>query len=413
MPVRKTNQRVILIDAIRGLAMLGIMLVNLPSINTLAGQEAIAYGGVASSWDQFVNNFSFIFLNSRFYPIFAFLFGLSMAIFMQNAVRKGFNPARLMRRRLGFLALFGVCHILLVWWGDILFLYALFGALVIPCFYLQVKNAFRLALGGVLTFVLLALIASLPQSQILPLDMPIHLHLMSRVYDSAEVRKIYSDASFLAIVQQRLIDFGMSSFTPVITGATTIRECISFVMYYVNLVTLFLFGMVCGLARLHLTIMNHLPAVRRIWLTCLVLIIPSVVYFLSLDQIPYVLNRILGDCFAVFYVCSMILIASHPAGQRLLGVFVQVGQMSLTAYFLHTVFGSLILYSYGLGLYGHVGPAFLVLVALIYYGVVLMLCRYWTMHRGMGPAERLWRWLTYGNLQEATSAPSVVNNLTH
>ena len=63
--------------------------------------------------------------------VFTMLFGASMLLFVDRAEEAGQDGERLQLRRLGWLALFGYLHFLLLWWGDILFLYALAGAVAL------------------------------------------------------------------------------------------------------------------------------------------------------------------------------------------------------------------------------------------------------------------------------------------
>jgi len=117
-------ERIFTLDALRGFALMGIALVN---VQGLIGVRVPAVGPA----DRLVENLVTFFVEGRFYPIFAFLFGVGFFVFMRNAERKGYAPRALFARRLGALLLFGVAHQFLQP-GEALLPYAVFGFLLLP-----------------------------------------------------------------------------------------------------------------------------------------------------------------------------------------------------------------------------------------------------------------------------------------
>jgi uncharacterized protein len=99
------------------------------------------------------------------------------------------------------------------------------------------------------------------------------------------------------------------------------------------------------------------------------------------------------------YAVAFSLAWQKPAWQKRLRVFSPLGKMALTNYLLQTVLSLLLFNGFGLGLAGRVGP--FVGVGLI--GLVLAFewtfSRWWLSRFQFGPAEWLWRSLTYGKLQ--------------
>lgn len=149
------TKRIYLIDIIRGVALIGILFANIPGIARAPWTEIPA--------DINMYNFTNLVFEQRFFPIFSFLFGLGVFIFMRNAERKGLSPYWLMARRLGILILFGIVHQLLQP-GEALLFYGILGFALLP-FYkrsskiLLVVFAITMLLGVVLTeyFFILAL----------------------------------------------------------------------------------------------------------------------------------------------------------------------------------------------------------------------------------------------------------------
>jgi uncharacterized protein len=109
------------LDALRGFAVCGIMLVNTWQHTR---EQLGAPGRNAVDW--VIDNL----LQSRFYPIFSFLFGLSFVLFLRSAAARTDHPRVVLLRRLAVLACFGLVH-QLVNPGEVLLPYAIFGALVL------------------------------------------------------------------------------------------------------------------------------------------------------------------------------------------------------------------------------------------------------------------------------------------
>jgi uncharacterized protein len=76
-----------------------------------------------------------------------------------------------------------------------------------------------------------------------------------------------------------------------------------------------------------------------------------------------------------------------------------VGRTALSNYLLQTLIATSIFYGYGLGLYGQIGPAVGILLTLAIFGLQIPLSNLWVKRFRFGPAEWLWRTLTYGKLQ--------------
>ena len=125
----QTNERIILYDIIRGFALCGIFLVNIPSMlgsDWMFGRPDY-YGS-----DLFVRTLFDLFVQTKFYTIFSLLFGIGFSIFLERSYARGESVSRYIRRIL-ILFLFGLAH-LAIWSGDILHTYAMWG-LLLPLFY--------------------------------------------------------------------------------------------------------------------------------------------------------------------------------------------------------------------------------------------------------------------------------------
>ncbi len=131
MPARAGNpvpERLRALDLIRGVAVLGILAINIAGF---AAPESATYSPnlplTGSKFDNWAYAFGFILFEGKMRALFSILFGASLVLFIARADAAGRNGSALQLRRLLWLGLFGYLHFLLLWDGDILFLYAATG----------------------------------------------------------------------------------------------------------------------------------------------------------------------------------------------------------------------------------------------------------------------------------------------
>jgi uncharacterized protein len=101
----------------------------------------------------------------------------------------------------------------------------------------------------------------------------------------------------------------------------------------------------------------------------------------------------------VFYVATILRCAQSPTWGPRLGAFAAAGRMPLTNYLLQTLIATTLFYGWGFGLWGKVGPALdLALAVTIFFVVQVPLSKWWLARFELGPMEWLWRRLTYGSM---------------
>jgi len=122
------GERIATLDIVRGVAVMGILAMNIVAFAMpgAAYLNPLAYGteGPAdlASWV-----FSFILIDGKMRGLFSFLFGASLLLVVQRAEAGGRDPAMVHYSRMAWLLVFGLIHFYLIWWGDILALYAPIG----------------------------------------------------------------------------------------------------------------------------------------------------------------------------------------------------------------------------------------------------------------------------------------------
>ena len=141
MPTSQPN-RLLEPDFARGFALLGIAIANATTIWALVatmGDNAVptSIGLIVdnSLGDKIAIFIGAVFVHVRGLPMFATLFGYGIGMIYLREWRKGatFQQNRsVLLRRYGFLALFGIVHLLFLYWGDIMFYYGAIALLIIP-----------------------------------------------------------------------------------------------------------------------------------------------------------------------------------------------------------------------------------------------------------------------------------------
>ncbi|WP_240356293.1 DUF418 domain-containing protein [Myxococcus eversor] len=110
--------------------------------------------------------------------------------------------------------------------------------------------------------------------------------------------------------------------------------------------------------------------------------------------------RNLGELgFAAVYVSGITLLFQRATWQRFLGLLAPVGRMALTNYLSQSVISALFFYGYGLGFITKLGPAACVAYCLTVFSVQVVWSHLWLSRFRFGPAEWVWRSLTYGKAQ--------------
>lgn len=126
-----SKERFIILDALRGLVLLGICLANYPEFSLYTFQSTETINSMQTARiDKTVRYLQYFFIDGKFYTIFSLLFGVGFSIILSNAQRKNASGFRIFYRRMFVLALIGFLHLMFIWSGDILLLYALLGMLL-------------------------------------------------------------------------------------------------------------------------------------------------------------------------------------------------------------------------------------------------------------------------------------------
>lgn len=374
------------IDALRGFALLGILLVNIQSFLYGATNPIGYLAEDAGALDRMVFFTTAAFVNVKFMPLFAMLFGAGFAFLYVKLQRMTSAPRRVYRRRMLFLFVFGVLHGIFFYFGDITQMYAVAGLFLLLYVERDVDGIGRAARNwwigtAVFTAALLA---------------PIGSGLMLPAEYVAEVRRnfeVFSYGSYLEQLPVRIVEFG-----DLIVG--------NFIGLPLT-VALMLTGMLAQRAGwLHqrdarawrtastLGVLVGLPAalLYGCWLLS-----NAQAYGLATTPQAATVPMMLSIPLAFFYVSAFMRHAPH----RLITLLAPAGRMPLTNYLLQSVAMGALLSGWGLALGPRLGYWQTALLAVTIFLFQVFLSRLWLSRMKQGPLEALWRAWTYRGMPPA------------
>lgn len=378
--------RIAFLDVLRGVALFGILLVNVFSF----GADYPAWSGIA---DQLAWQIKHVLFETKFWMLYSLLFGIG---FFLQAQSPGYTTARSLRR-LGVLMLMGCLHGLL-FEGDILMLYAELGVLLLLLYRLPTKWLLLLGLLLALSFPLGHFLAG-DRGDDWPAD------------NAAEAR---------AWLEEDRMDspLAVGSFSDVLGyHAVYIPERFWTDWQYPDsgflVLACFLLGfclMRGGWDKLaRLTCWQSASTALCFWIVGLLLMGIEGYWSATLGYAPFERSnatplQVLGGDL-VYLVATLSLTCAWFFSVQcwvqsrwligLRGLIASAGKMSLTGYVSQTLIFTTIFYGYGFGAAFAWGPAQVVALAVLIYAAQVLLCHWWCQRFQRGPLEWVWRCLTY------------------
>lgn len=376
------------VDALRGFALLGILLVN-----ALMMAGPYGPGGPidpdATVLDRTVTGVVQALVVGKFYLMFSFLFGYSFTLQQDSAARDGASAApRMLRRSLGLLVL-GLLHAVLLYTGDILMTYALLGLVLIA-----VRNrssgaalrAARIVYGCASALLLLLGLGSLFMSDT----------------EAAELNELSAEAAAL------VAEYRGDPASVVRANLGQLPDAFAAVLLMGGLVlAAFLTGLYCGKRRLLADTGPYAARMRRICVLGVVLGLPGSL-FMALaaggvlgprwSLLGSVVGTVTAPALTAAYVCAMLLFMKTARGGRVAVLLAPAGRMALTNYLSQSLVMALVFTAYGLALYDRLGAAAVVAGALVLYGAQLALSKRLMGRYRYGPVEWLLRAVTLARL---------------
>lgn len=386
------QQRIGSLDFVRGVAILGILFMNIHILALpLAAYVNPNFDGIASLTDKLVFSFEFLFVNFKFIGLFSMMFGIGMLLQGQSLDGRGLDSNQWLRRRLFWLAVFGLLHAAFVWPGDILFFYAVCGLILHyqrrhEAKVLLRRGAIFIGIGiGIITLFWLLIIALSNFPEIYN-KMMAEFQLSPEALD--EDIALWTSRDFLAQVAA-LVEVYATTFLPGLP---------IFIFWWCG-------GMMLIGMGLYKSGWFEQPRLR--WRACLSGLLGlmsagiGIAYYWLTDfnevaagQAPFVFLS--GALLAPFYMNLLIVIADKVGA---LGRWLrQTGRMAFTLYLSQSILMVLLFRWIAPELYGQGEEVQLVLLVLGFSVLQVMFANLYLRFFRQGPLEKLWRWLSFRGL---------------
>ena len=385
------GERMAVLDAIRGVAVLGILLINIDALSGYGFTPESSHtilptpGGDEAAWF-----FLATLVEAKFYSLFSFLFGVGFAVFVQRAARRGGDPAGLFKRRLMGLLLIGLVHTLLIWFGDILVTYAILGFALVP--FLHRSDAVVLRWAAVMLLAPIVLYAALFVAAGQPSPPPAASEAEALPPVLAAAAQSFGHGTYIQVVRGNVV----------FTVANVIRRLM--LMFFPRVVGMFLLGFYAGRNNLFARLDEHRRLVRNVFIVGMAAGLPLALAGWALGEsvvgpptahglVETTVKSIGVPLLALGYAAGLwLLFARAP---KLLNALAPAGRMALSNYLMQSVAGVIIFYGLGFGLFGRLSLSAAVIGACAFFALQLLVSRWWLARANFGPAEWVWRMFTY------------------
>ena len=415
------GERFASLDRLRGVAILGILVMNIYAFAMpfIAYVDPYRMGGT-EAYNIGTWIFTHIFFDQKFMSIFAMLFGAGLVLMAERAEARGAKPARFYFRRQFWLIVIGAIHGYLIWMGDILFAYALIGMLVYPLR----KRRPR-------TLIIIACV-------MLPVTLLFNLGNAKQMEDTmakvAEIEVLLEEGQDIDEEQQQVLDdWKQQRMFAFPTDEDAAEEIAVYRGDYAGIVAhrapivammqvfmILFFGlwriaplMMIGMALMKLGVLTcerSADFYGRFMLIAYAVGLPLTVFSAfdlhahQFDQMYVMRGGGIANYFgsilvALGHIGLVMWLTKSGTASRLLDRFAAVGRMALTNYLMHSLILTTIFYGYGLGLYGTVPRIWQMAFVAAVIGLELLWSKWWLERYRFGPAEWVWRTLTYGKRQ--------------
>ncbi|RKH95598.1 DUF418 domain-containing protein [Corallococcus sp. AB038B] len=414
------SERVHLLDALRGFALLGVFVSN--SLSWFSGRSLLpneqAQALAAPMLEVVVRQLYAFFVDQKFVTLFSLLFGMGFALQMTRAEGRGTSIVPVYRRRLLVLLGIGLVHMFALWVGDILSTYALVGFVLL--LFRQRSDRTVLTWVAVL-FVVLPLTLSIAQR-----FGPELLHGKEAAEAAAKATRDLEAAHRTAFLTGLSSESVLTSQKANALFAWQNLPNPGRPIWLCIILGRFLLGLWTGRQKLLEDVERHRKLLVRVMAWGLgvgsaVATVSLVLYLRSrgapggpwgqTSQPPWMVGmRTLREVGYLFmgcgYAAAFALLFQKERWRKVLGVLTPAGRMALTLYLTQSVISIALYDGWGLGLVGHTPPSRTVLMCLGVFAAQVAFSHWWLARFRFGPVEWLWRSLTYGRLQPMRLAPA-------
>lgn len=403
------QNRIITLDAVRGFAVMGILLLNIVDMG-MPGYAYIDpnfYGGAdGANWWTWAT--VYVLFDGKMRGLFTMMFGASTMLIAERALAKGESPAQVILARMAALFVIGMVHAYLIWSGDILVLYALCGAAMFWAWRLSTKTLLLITMTlmlGKLAFGLTSYgyLHDLERRATLP-DAPAATVREWAAFATQAAPPVSTVPTELAAYRGTWLETqrARAAFTVImqtVISPLSIPDTLALIAFGM---ALFRSGFFSGewarrdywrvvLAGFGLTIPLYIPLVMWIQATGFSPVTLSATEAIHLTLLRPFLSMAWASL-VILFVTSGVL---APLATRLAAA----GRMAFSNYLGTSLLTTTFFYGFGFGWFGYLSRVELYWVVLAVWAIILLWSKPWLDHFRYGPFEWLWRSLARGKLQ--------------
>ena len=400
------SERMATLDVLRGFALMGILIMNMPGFSYSGWHEADGSHYWPSQIDQIAEQVRNALFSGKFNSLFSVLFGLGFTLqFARMQQQDPLHADRLYLRRLLVLLVLGVLHACVFWFGDVLHVYAVLG--IVLLFGLR-----RVSDRGLVMIMVGCIIYPLVSSLL-------RVAFVTKEFTASRVAiaKGFATSGDAAFGGGNFLDTAAQNLRIMAFEYGDLYSLWGTFGWYVSMTLTMLLGVLAGRRRWAQRIPELMPQIRRLcWVMLVVGLSLSATAILIWEANrapgPSLIKTLAGLCYnisrpmvMVFYVLLIVQLFHRPSWQPLFKPFELAGRMPLTNYLMQTALCTTLFYGWGFGLWATVGPAAgLALSLAIFFAVQVPASYWWLKTHERGPLEALWARLTYGRRAAKPSA---------
>jgi uncharacterized protein len=420
-------ERLLPVDTLRGLAVLGILMMNIVSfalpiaaMMTPASQSLAPYAGEFTGLNRAVWLVQHLLFDMKFMTIFSMLFGAGLVLMAERADRRQGSLAGVYYRRLFWLLVIGLIHAYIFWYGDILTLYALCGLLLYPM--RKWRPLVQIVAGAGLLVVPILIFFTMGMGLAFVRSEADRTATAIAAGGTPTARQQEMLETWTGVLEEfnppaEEVDRQVAAFRG--SPAEVLRENAR-LTFWMHIQMTFMWGlwrvlglMLIGMALMKLGIFSAVRSTR--FYTALVLVgyglgLPIVALGAwdqltsNFDPIRQMLigwhyNYIASIAVSLGHVGLIMLIVKSGVLSELVRRLAAVGRMALTNYLAQTLIATSFFFGWGLGLFAAVERSTLVIFVIAIWFLQLAWSPWWLARFRYGPAEWLWRTLTYMRAQ--------------
>ena len=391
---RNNLNRLQILDVLRGFALLGILIINAMSILAVKGSTP-AFTVDIPFLDRLLQDLILFFVESKFFTLFSLLFGIGFAIQIQSAERQGtsFLP-RISRRMLG-LFLFGALHILLLWDGDILVIYAITGSILIAFRNTEFSRIKKwvislLAIPGTIVlfifiYTLTARLTSTGSKTLAQSD-----RSLAKEFANTDATQALLQNGFVESISERIRTY--AELSPLLFSRIP------------TVLAMFLIGLYLGRSNFIRQLPEKIELLTRVRLwgltvgfALMLLIVAGTKFLPTVSALVAIIEDqyLAGPILCLGYAAALTLAFIKNPRRRVFDYFSRVGRMALTNYLTQSLVLTFLSYGWGLGLALELNGFQTLGICVGLFALQVLISDLWLRKFRFGPLEWAWRCITY------------------